>query len=200
MSGIDADEVVVGADGRVFVAPEGTAVPDDLASLSNTWINLGYVSEEGITFKNGQEVEDIPAWQSFYSIRKVVSGKSTGVEFVLKQWNSDTLKLAFGGGDVVDNDPNDAVIYVPPAPGVMDNRAMIIEWEDGLSSYRLVMPRGMVSGEAETNIVRTSAADLPIAFDVTPSGVAEALSTPPTANELATQPWYLITDGTQFTT
>lgn len=197
---IDSDEVVVGADGRVWVAPEDTAVPDDFTTLSGDWINMGYVSEDGITFKNGQEVEDINAWQSFYPIRKVVASKSTGVEFVMRQWNADTVQLAFGGGQVVDDNTGVYKLYVPPTPGELDTRAMIIEWEDGDSQYRLVLPRGMVTGEVETNIVRTGAADLPIAFDVTPAGAPDSLDDPPTVDQLATQPWYLITDAPQFVT
>lgn len=197
---LDADEVVVGADGRVYAAPENTAVVDDLDPLGVAWQELGYVSEDGIKFKNGQSVEDIQAWQSFYPIRKIVTGKSTGVEFVLRQWNSITLPLAFGGGQVVDDAGGTLKIYVPPAPGEIDNRAMIIDWEDGGSNFRLVLPRGLVTGETETNIVRSSAADLPIAFEVTPSGAPDDLSDPPVVAELQTLPWYLITNAPQFTT
>lgn len=197
---VDSDEVVVGADGRVYVAPEDTAVPDDLGSLGGAYVDLGYISEDGINFKNGQDIEDIPAWQSFYPIRKVVSAKSTGVEFVLKQWNNETVKLAFGGGQIVDDNGGTLKIYVPPAPGEIDNRVMIIDWEDGDSNYRLVLPRGLVTGETETNIVRTAAADLPISFEVTPEGAPDTLSDPPTADQLGTQPWYLITDAPQFIT
>jgi hypothetical protein len=185
-----ADEVVVGSNGSVYVAPVGTALPTNIAgALNAAFKELGYVSEDGITFTNGQEVEDILAWQSFYPLRKVITSKTTSVQFVLRQWNEDTVKLAFGGGTI--SRTAGITTYTPPDPSTLDERAMIITWIDGSENYRLVIPRGLVTGEVESNVVRSAAADLPISFDVTPSGIA-------VAGQLATQPWYLITDSTAF--
>lgn len=195
---VDANEVVVGGDGRVFVAPAGTAVPTDLTALPATWINVGYLSEDGVTFTGGATVEDINAWQSFYPIRKIVTGRTGGVEFVMKQWNGENLKLAFGGGTVVT--AAGKTYFAPPSPSVLDARAMVIEWNDGSETYRLVIPRGLVGGDTSTAVVRTSAADLPVSFAATPNTVQSTLSATPTAGELITQPWYIITDATSFTT
>lgn len=196
---VDATEVVVGADGRVSVAPVGTAVPTSAtASLDAAFIEVGYISEDGVTFKSGADIEDINAWQSFYPIRKLITARSAGVEFVMRQWNGDNILLAFGGGQVVES--GGTTTYAPPTPSEFDERVMVVEWEDGDNNYRLVIPRGLASGEVETHLVRNAAADLPIAFDVTPSGDADTLSSTPTAPELATQPWYLITDSSEFAT
>lgn len=188
----DASEVVVGANGRILVADADTVaglLPDDMGALDGTFMEVGYVSEDGVTFTNGQDIEDILAWQSFYPVRKVVTGKSTSVQFAMRQWNEITVKLAFGGGEI---DVNSGVsIYVPPAPDTLDERAMVVEWEDGDDTYRLVLPRGLVTGEVESNVVRSAAADLPVSFDVTPSGQ-------PDDEDLSTQPWYLITDAPWF--
>lgn len=189
--GVDASEVVVGANGRVLVAAADdvseSGMPDDVDSeLSGDWTEVGYVSEDGITFKAGQTVDDIPAWQSFYPIRKVVTAKTAGCEFVMRQWNAFNLILAFGGGSI-DDSTGDSV-YIPAAPGELDERAICIEWVDGEDIYRLVFPRGMVTGEVSSNVVRTKAADLPISFEVTPEGEAES-------GDLSTQPWYLITNA-----
>lgn len=196
---VDSTEVVVGANGAVYVAPAGTAVPTSpTATLAAAYVNLGYISEEGITFTGGSEQEDILAWQSFYPIRKIITARSAGVEFVMRQWNEDTVKLAFGGGSI---DRNGTVTtYTPPTPDELDVRAMVLEWQDGDNNFRLVVPRGQVAGEVSTQIVRNSAADLAIAFSATPSGDADALSAPPTAGELLTQPWYLLTDQGGFYT
>lgn len=196
---IDASEVVVGGDGRVYVAPAGTAVPTSAtASLPATWVDVGYISEDGVTFLGGSEQEDINAWQSYFPIRKLITARSAAVEFILRQWNGDTLKLAFGGGSVVTD--AGTTYYAAPAPGTVDPRAMIIEWEDGSETYRLVIPRGQVTGDVETQLVRTAAADLPVSFAATPDQAPSALSATPTAGELITQAWYLVTDTTSFTT
>lgn len=194
----DSAEVVVGGNGKVYVAAAGTAVPTDFTALPAAWINVGYVSEDGVTFRGDAEIEDINAWQSFYPIRKLVTSRSATIEFIMRQWNGETLKLAFGGGSVVTS--GGTTTYAPPQPSVNDERAMVVEWLDGSETYRLVIPRGRVDGEVETNIVRTSAADLPVSFAATPNTEASSLSSPPTAGELITQPWYLITNTTSFTT
>lgn len=186
----DASEVVVGANGRVLVAPAGTALPTNMAAPNAAFIEVGYVSEDGVTFTDGQDREDIGAWQSFYPIRKVVTGKNSGVEFVMRQWNEHTVKLAFGGGTI--SRTGGVSTYTPPEPGDLDERAMIVEWEDGDDTYRLVFPRGEVTGEVSSNVTRTAAADLPISFESTPAGV------PSGPSDLANQPWYLLTDADQF--
>lgn len=195
---IDASEVVVGANGRVYVAPEDTAVPTSAtAALPASWVNVGYISEEGVTFTGGAEQEDINAWQSFYPIRKLITSRTAGVEFVLRQWNAPNLEFAFGGGQIVN--AGGQSYYAAPTPDEVDIRALIVEWEDGAETYRLVIPRGQVSGEVETQLQRTSAADLPIAFSAVPDTDPLPLTTP-TAGELATQAWYLVTDTSQFLT
>lgn len=196
---VDANEVVVGANGGVFVAPAGTAVPTTpTAALNAAFVEVGYVSEEGVTFTGGVEQEDILAWQSFYPIRKLITARSAGVEFIMKQWNESTIALAFGGGSI---DRNGTVTtYTPPTPSEFDARALVLEWEDGTNNYRLVIPRGQVSGEVSTQLVRNSAADLPVSFEATPDSDPLALSAPPTAGQLLTQPWYLLTDQLGFYT
>lgn len=190
---LDASEVVVGANGRVLTAPADTVaanLPDDIdTALDTDFVEVGYVSEDGVTFTNGQDIEDIEAWQSFYPVRKVVTGKSTSVQFVMRQWNIENVQLAFGGGNV--DEGSGVAVYTPPEPGELDERALIVEWVDGADTYRLVLPRGLVTGEVESNVVRSAAADLPISFDITPAGLPES-------GDLSTQPWYLITDAAGF--
>lgn len=188
----DATEVVVGADGRVLVAPAGgaTTYPETLAALAPEWVEVGYITEDGVNFVNGQDVEGVPAWQSFYDLRKLVTGKNTSVEFGMRQWNPVTIKLAFGGGTV--SEAGNVATYIPPEPGTIDYRAMVIEWEDGGYTFRLVIPRGQVTGEVSSQITRTAASDLPISFEATPEGSPDA--------DVESNPWYFLTDHPAFLT
>jgi hypothetical protein len=169
-----ADEIVVGANGKVWVAETTDPMPTDSdTALNVAWVDLGYVSEDGVTFTDSKEVESIGGWQSFYPIRRVVTSRDAMVSFVLRQWNEDSVALAFGGGAVTDNGGGEYE-YNPPSPEDIDNRALVIEWTDGTKDYRLLFPSGMVTEAVETNIVRTSAADLPITFAATPASGADA--------------------------
>lgn len=195
----DATEIVVGANGRVLVADADTLgsgdFPTDVLVGSGdeldlaVWTEVGFVSENGVTFTDGKTIADIPAWQAFYPVRKIVTEKMTKVEFVMRQWNTDTVRFAFGGGSV--SESGGVATYIPPAPGDLDNRAMVVEWVDGEATYRLVLPRGIVTGDVAAQVVRTAASDLPVSFEVSPAGL-------PVDGDLSTQPWYILTDAQQF--
>lgn len=183
---LDSSEVVIGANGNVYTAPFGTALPTNIATALNAaFVEHGYVSEDGVTFRDDKEVEDIEAWQSFYPVRKVVSSKTSGVEFVLRQFNPDNAALAFGGGSV--DVASGVATYTPPLPGELAEISTVVEWVDGDSTFRLVVPKGLVTGEVESNLVRTAAADLPIAIEATPDG--EAVD-----GEPETFPFYIVSD------
>lgn len=178
------DEVVVAAEGDLYVAPVGTAAPATiLVAPSATWLKLGYTTTDGVTFLDGKTLEPIRAWQEFYPIRNIVTEKVASLAFVLMQWNKDTVPLAFGGGAVVEDAPG-AFSYEPPAPSVMDERAAILEWQDGAKDYRLIVARVMVSENVETNLVRTAEAGLPITLSV--------------LGETGVAPWLLQTNDPAF--
>lgn len=168
----DATEVVVGANGRVWVASTTSDAPTDVAAamttLTGDWTDLGYISEDGATFTEGKEITDINAWQSFYPIRRIITARSVAVSFALRQWSRETIEFALGG-TVAANTTEWK--YTPPAPEALDERSITLEWEDGTKSYRLYIPRGIVSENVETQLVRTAAADLAITFAATDPGV-----------------------------
>ncbi len=167
MPGNESGEIVVGANGSVFVAALGVAAPTNATTaLASGWIDMGFVSENGATFTDSRTVTPIPVWQSFYPPRRIITERDAMVEFVLRQWNTATLRLAFGGGDITGTAPN--FTYTPPDPSELDERQMCLDWQDGARSFRLYIGKGMVTDNVATNIVRTAAADLPIVFGVTP--------------------------------
>jgi hypothetical protein len=157
-------QITVGANGTVYVAPVGTTAPTDIASAwSGTWVDLGYTSEDGVTFRDSRTTERINVWQMFNAGRYIITEAETSASFVLRQWSKDTVKLAFGGGTITPTaGPPAHYLYTPPVPGVVDERAIGIEWIDGTKTYRLILPRVMVTEGVETNLTKASASDLPI--------------------------------------
>ncbi len=180
----DPQEITVGANGRILVADVGTAAPADISEApSASWVELGYVSDEGVTFTVGKEIEDVNVWQSFYAVRRLMTAQSGALAFELAQFNRDTIPLAFGGGTVTEVTPG-AYRFTPPEPGPIDERALILEFEDGDKNYRIVVPKGMVTEDVETEINKAPNSLLPITFGVSgQEGVA---------------PWYLDTDDPGF--
>lgn len=194
MAQTNADEVVVGASGTVYVATYAnvSAWPSDVTTaLPGAFKAVGFTSEDGINFTDGKTIEDIKAWQSAYPIRKLVTERTNAIEFALRQWNATALMLAFGGGTI--SYASSILKYLPPAFDGLSVLAMVVEWADGTDTFRLVIPRGHVTGEVSTNVVRTSSADLPIHFEAVPLKA-------PTAGQDSTQPWYLLTNAFNATT
>lgn len=183
----DSDEVVVGASGDIYVAPVGTTLPTDpTAALAGGWSGaLGYITEEGVSWAPNFEINQIPAWQSFYPVRTLVTARNITVGFALMQWNTPSLVLAFGGGEVTEPS-NNVFRYSPPDASELDERALIVEWADGDKNYRLVVPKGLVSDLGESQLARTEAAVLPITFTI---------NAPPAGED----PWFLLTDDPAFT-
>jgi hypothetical protein len=165
---LDPDEIVIGSDGHMFIAPVGTAAPSDIATAwSATWVDLGYATEDGVAFSKSRDVEGVRGWQSFYPLRRIITGEDVTASFTLMQWNEITLKLAFGGGVVTTTaGPPIHYLYTPPEAGQVDERALGMEWEDGSKIYRLVFPRTMITETVETQLTRSAAAELPLTFGV----------------------------------
>lgn len=183
---MDASNIVVAGGGSIAVAPVGTGLPSGAAGTLNTaFTELGYVSEDGVTFGGDVEVEDINSWQAFAPTRKIVTGRATTLSFELQEWTLQGVKLAFGGGTWTE--PGAGTFkYEPPAPGdALAEYALVLSWQDGVESYRVIVPRGVVDGAVETNLTRTGEARLPISFS--------ALAT-----DATTRTWHLLTDATQL--
>lgn len=62
----DKNNLTIGrpkAGGAIYVAPLGTSLPNDAGtSLSGDFVNLGYITEDGVTQSTAEDIEMIKAW------------------------------------------------------------------------------------------------------------------------------------------
>ena len=162
---IDATEVRVAGAGNVYVAPEGTALPTTSSSaLSAAWVDLGYASEDGVTFKQGRDTSDLNAWQGT-KVRVLTTAEPTSISLTLMQTNADVLSVAFGGGELTDIGGGE-FSYEPPSLGNNTVRAVVIEFTDGAVTYRYCLPRCQLQGEVSVQLQRSGAVMYPIEFGV----------------------------------
>ena len=64
--------------GAIFVAPKGTAVPTDASTpLAGAFVNLGYVSEDGLTNTVATDTNDTNAWGGDTVLSEQTSYKET---------------------------------------------------------------------------------------------------------------------------
>lgn len=185
--GRDTDEIVVAADATVWVAGLLATRPTDLstamATVDSEWVDTGWIDENGITIGRGRTINPVPVMQSRFPARRLVADEDLTIAFALRQWDGQTVPLAFGGGEVTS--PAVGVYkYTPPGEGDIDTRQMVVEWQDGDRNFRLVIPRGEVTETADTVLNRTEAANLGLTFAISPDGTED--------------PFWLLTDDDRF--
>lgn len=183
----DAAEITVAADGNIYVAPYTDALgfPEvETSTPSATYQELGYASENGVTFTASPDVTDINAWQSATPVRRLVTARNLTLSMELLQWNEDSFAIVFGGGEW--STSGSTFRYDPPADNdALAEFAVIIDAFDGDRKQRWVVMRCNVTEAVETNLVRTGAAMLPVTFSaLTPADEDRA--------------WYFLTGDTQF--
>lgn len=166
--GLEATEVRVAGAGHVYVAPAGTALPEDLEALPVDYVDLGYVTTDGVTFTLQRETTAIDAWQGS-KIRVITTDDPVSVKFALQQSNADTFQVAFGGGEITF--PSAGVAkFSPPAKGENTERVLVIDGIDGDISYRYVFARVQIEDSVEFVLSRTAATTYPIPFGVLDNG------------------------------
>lgn len=177
-----AEEVRVGADAQIYVAPTGATEPaSPTASLDAAFSSaLGYVTEDGIAVSDGKTITPIGAMQSFYAVRNLVTGKTFDLAFSLLQWNRDTIEAAFAGGSWTDLGTG-TTQYDPPDPSEIAEYCIVADWQDGDINNRLVVPRVSNIDPVTFTLARTAATVLPVKFSLL--APAEGAS-----------PWYILTD------
>jgi hypothetical protein len=182
----DSTELIVASSGSINVAPVGTTLPTAATgALAAAFVNLGYVTEDGVTLTVTPQITDFNAWQSRQPVRRELTNQEVQAAFALEQWNDENLPLAFGGGAVTQ--PSAGVFrYDLPAPAdALDERALVVIWLDGTTEYRLVLPRGNVSEAVAVPLKRSELAVLPITFKALQPDVGQS-------------PGYLLTNDATF--
>lgn len=166
--GRDASEAVVAVSGDVYVAPVGTPLPTLVRTpLHPSFFKVGLISEEGVSIAWAPETQDFEAMQEAHAIRRELVQQKIAVTFDMLQWNDENVVWAFGGrGSIVEFAANHWRYDFPADGGQMDERSIVIDWEDASSFFRLVFIRGTVLAGLSTTMARGVMKRLPVGFDV----------------------------------
>jgi hypothetical protein len=176
VAGFNSDEVLVAVNGHVYVGPVGTAAPADPSIAFSTipaWIDVGYLNEDGLQYTQGRDTDDVPVWQSFQPVKKLVTGANVTMGMSFMQWNKTTLPLAFGGGTIVASGTGATLKYTftPNDIGTLDEVAVAFDWVNSLGKvYRLFITKAVISDEVSFSLSKNAAAELPVVFTALASG------------------------------
>lgn len=177
----NANNIVIPGKFTLYVAPVGSTAPTTAeASLAAAWADLGYTTEDGSSFSTDPSFEEVRSHQSDFPTRLLKTGDSAGVACTLQEFTRNSLLTAFGGGAITTVSAGQ-YRYDPPAQGVSTPTAVIMEWADGPTVYRLVIPKARARSGIEIGLGKTSESGLPI--NLTVEGQANQ------------SPWYLLTNA-----
>ena len=168
MAGQDAAELVIASHGDLYVAPVGTALPTAVTTALNAaFFGVGLISEDGASLSVAPDIQEHRAWQKRQPVRRELVGQNITIAAALEQWNAVTIPLAFGGGTIVESPPGSFRYDFPDGDDALDERALVLDWQDGPNSkYRAVFPKVNVTEAVETQLARGSLALLPLTFAV----------------------------------
>lgn len=180
---VNADNVRVGLNGNVYVAPKGSTAPADLTSAWDpAWVDLGYLNDDGVEMEYGTDVEDIMAWQSLSPVRRVLTSVELTLAFTAIELRASAVTLYFPDSTITEVTADTVFkLDIPSAPGSAE-MAFGFEWIDGDITNRVVIPRGEVTDRESVNFQRGE----PVGLGMTVS--AYASSSPELATWLSNDP------------
>lgn len=164
---LDSDNVRVAVTGSVYVAPTGTSAPTTSGSaLDIAFVDLGYVSADGITENIDRTTNQIRAWQNGSLVREVTSEGTYSVDMTFIETNESVLELYYGASitaGVLDGDPT----------STGGRKSFVIDVIDGAIVERIYIPAGEITSVG----TRTLASGEAVGYQVTITAYADAGST-----------------------
>lgn len=173
---LDADQLVIPGTGHVYVGDANEAFPATIGDAVSTsgatgFVEMGYTTEEGVSFSFGRTTKEIKSWQTGYPLRRLVVDTPTTFGFSLLQVTYASFRLAMGGG-AFGTSGGSNYYYEPPDADFIDERSIIIQAEDGDFKYRWLFRRCILTDTVDFSLMRTDPIDLPLRFDVLESSEA----------------------------
>ena len=159
-----------GVSGAIYRAPTGTALPSDaVTALGGSYVELGYISEDGLVNTNSPETENIKDWGGT-DVLNVLTEKTDEFQCTLIEvLNEDVLKAVYGASNVTGTlatgitvtanaDEQEEAIWVVDM--VMRNGVL----------KRIVIPNGKISELGDITYKRDEA----VGYEITLTGLADS--------------------------
>lgn len=137
------------ATGMFYHAPKGTALPDfPTTPASTAWVEVGYISEDGITWHHGRSAEPLKDWSN--SIRRQIQSDATGtVAAPIISTTEEALNTIFGKDNVTATTAttaHGASAGVEVKEGVMSGEeAFLFLMKDGDDAFMLGTTSGFIT-------------------------------------------------------
>lgn len=138
-------DVRVGVTGAIYTAPAGTALPvTAIAALNVAFVELGYLTSDGLRESIDSSVSDLVAWQNSAVVRRTLDSDSLSFSFDLLQTDADSLEFYYGNYTVAS--PVGSVEYTGALGPI---QPMVFDIIDGDHETRIVLPLAQLTTRGE---------------------------------------------------
>lgn len=144
---LNKDNVRVGITGAVYRAPKGTALPTDATTALNAaFIDVGYISDEGVTLNVESESTEIRAAQFSAVVRAIQTSHTVTAAFTMIETNDESQKIFWADEDATKES-------VEIRGGGQTEGAWVLEILDGKEIMRAVFADGAVTERGEVQLL-----------------------------------------------
>lgn len=132
--------------GAVYRAPKGTTLPTDASTaLANTYQDMGYISEDGVTNTNSPDSEKIKDWGGQTVLVVTTEKPDTFKLTFLESLNANVLETVYGEDNVTVSAQNGTIAVVANS-AALDEYVYVIDMVmKGGALKRIVIPNGSLS-------------------------------------------------------
>lgn len=148
MTNYDDALVRLGVTGALWVADLATEFPTEMEEWTTGFVDLGYISDEGISENREADTNSFTPWQTNAPIRVETTSETITWETVLWTTSFDTVSVYFKvrAEDMTVGTQNpDMVSFVDGDKKPRDLRAWGIDVMDGAYHRRVEIPNGEVT-------------------------------------------------------
>ena len=154
---LDATKVKVAGSGAIWKAPIGTTLPtDSTTAYAGAFVNLGYISDGGFELDQSLKTKEVGAWQTLEVVRLINTMVSRSVTFDALESNKNSVALAWGGATVTPGTGSAYTMSIPDA-SVTQEFILGIDWNDGTTSQRIIIKRGVLKSFPKIKYTRQDA-------------------------------------------
>jgi hypothetical protein len=164
---LDSTKVRAAVSGAVSVGPTTAAAPTGTGGTLTGFVDLGYISDAGVTESRSRDTNDIRAWQGGALVRTLVTSGTLTYQFVMIETKLDTVKL-FYGATVTSTVTDGNFVIIPTATG--GRQSFVVDVVDGAELIRTYLPQAEVSEVGDRVYVNSEA----IGYEVTITAYPDA--------------------------
>lgn len=157
--------------GAIFRAPAGTPVPTDATSvLDTTFVELGYVNDQGVRNANTAEKTKVYAWGGSAVMDSTTQKPDDWIFTLIEALNPNVLKTVYGDKNVIVSEDGKQISVMATAEDLEEFILVIDMALSNSTLKRIVIPKGVLSNVAEIAYVDNQ----PIGYNITVSAYYDA--------------------------